>query len=434
MGEAIMIKDVKTPNTTEMQAQITLMGEKARQASRRFAAMSTQAKNDCLLRMADEIENSRAEIIKANKIDLEHGESNGLSSAMLDRLKLNKERIKGMADGLRAVAQLDDPVGKSLDNIVRPNGLKIEKISVPIGVIGIIYESRPNVTVDAAGLCFKAGNAVILRGGSEAINSNRILAHCLNRAGVMAGLPDGAVQLIPWSDRQAVSMMVKLDQYIDLIIPRGGEGLIRAVVEQSTIPVIKHYKGVCQLFIDAECDIDMGVKVVENAKCQRPGVCNAIETLLIHRDIAANFLPPFLASMEDNGVELRGDAEFVKLAAKPNIKLAVEDDYYAEYLDLILAVRIVDSLDSAIEHINKYGSGHSDGIITTIPENARRFLIEVDSATVYHNASTRFTDGGEFGMGAEIGISTDKLHARGPMGLPELTTYKYLVRGDGQIR
>ncbi|MCF6177102.1 MAG: glutamate-5-semialdehyde dehydrogenase [Victivallaceae bacterium] len=428
-----MQKDIQTPDAAEMQAQITIMGEKARQAAHRFVSMTTQAKNNCLNLMADEIDKSAEEIIAANAIDLANGRENGLSNAMIDRLTLNQERVKGMSDGLREVARLDDPVGKTLSNIVRPNGLKIEKISVPIGVIGIIYESRPNVTVDAAGLCFKAGNAVILRGGSEAINSNRILAHCLNRAGVMAGLPDGAVQLIPWADRKAVSMMVKMDAYIDLIIPRGGEGLIRAVVEQATIPVIKHYKGVCQLFIDAECDMEMALQVVENGKCQRPGVCNAVETVLIHRDVAAKFVPAFVANMDDNGVELRGDATFVELAGK-DIKLAVEDDYYAEFLDLILAVKIVDDLGSAIEHINKYGSGHSDGIITEIPASAKRFLLEVDSSTVYHNASTRFTDGGEFGMGAEIGISTDKLHARGPMGLPELTTYKYLVRGDGQIR
>lgn len=426
-------KTTKTPDAVEMQAQITIMGEKARQAAQRFVAMSTQAKNDCLNLMADEIEKTTGAIIAANTIDLENGHKNGLSNAMLDRLTLNHERVKGMADGLREVALLDDPVGKSLSNIVRPNGLKIEKISVPIGVIGIIYESRPNVTVDAAGLCFKAGNAVILRGGSEAINSNLILAHCLNRAGVMAGLPDGAVQLIPWTDRNAVNMMVKMDAYINLIIPRGGEGLIRAVVEQSTIPVIKHYKGVCHLFVDDQCDMNMALRVIENGKCQRPGVCNAVETVLIHRNIAAEFIPAFIANMEDNGVELRVDQEFRELAGK-EMKLAVEDDYYAEFLDLILAVKIVDDLDSAIAHINKYGSGHSDGIITNNSTSSQRFLNEIDSATVYLNASTRFTDGGEFGMGAEIGISTDKLHARGPMGLPELTTYKYLVRGNGQIR
>lgn len=416
----------------EMQSEILRMGEKARQAALRFNTISTQEKNDCLIMMAEELEKSEKEILEANAVDLENGQKNGLSNAMLDRLKLNHERVVGMADGLRQVAQLDDPVGKILSSIVRPNGLNIFKTSVPIGVIGIVYESRPNVTVDAAGLCFKAGNAVILRGGSEAINSNRVLAHCLNRAGVMSGLPDGAVQLIPWTDRQAVSIMLKMDEYIDLIIPRGGESLIRAVVEQSTIPVIKHYKGVCHLFVDAECDIDMALAIVENAKCQRPGVCNAIETLLIHKDAADKFIPGFLANMKENGVELRGDERFLKFA--PDAKLATDADYYEEFLDLILAVKIVDSVREAIDHVNKYGSKHSDGIITNIPANAAKFLNEVDSATVYHNASTRFTDGGEFGMGAEIGISTDKLHARGPMGLVELTTYKYLVKGTGQIR
>jgi glutamate-5-semialdehyde dehydrogenase len=363
---------------------------------------------------------------------MEAGQKNGLSGAMLDRLKLNEDRIKSMANGLRYVAGLEDPVGKTLSTTVRPNGLKIEKISVPIGVIGIVYESRPNVTVDAAGLCLKAGNAVILRGGSEAFHSNKVLAHCLNRAGVLSGIPDGAVQLVPWTDRKAVGIMLKMDKYIDLIIPRGGESLIRAVVEQSTIPVIKHYKGVCHLYVDDECDIDMAVSVVENAKCQRPGTCNALESLLINSSVADKFIPPFIEAMRKNGVELRGDSKFVSMV--PDAKEATDDDFYAEYLDLILSVAIVDDLDQAVEHINKYGSKHSDGIITGSQAKAKYFMERIDSATVYHNASTRFTDGEEFGMGAEIGISTDKLHARGPMGLPELTSYKYLIYGNGQVR
>jgi glutamate-5-semialdehyde dehydrogenase len=417
----------------EMREALTAMGERALEASRHLAAMSSAQKNECLLKMADEIEASEKAIVAANKKDLAAGKEKGLSDAMLDRLKLDHARVTGMADGLRQVTSLEDPVGRKLSTIVRPNGLKIEKVSVPIGVIGIIFESRPNVTVDAAGLCFKAGNAVILRGGSEAINSNTVLAHCLNRAGVAAGLSDGAVQLVPWTDRTAVSIMLKMDEYIDLIIPRGGESLIRAVVEQSTIPVIKHYKGVCHIYVDRDCsDIENAVAIIENAKCQRPGVCNAVETLLIHKDIAADFMPKFAACMSDNGVELRADSATCKMVqeALP----VTDDDYYEEFLNLTLAVGQVDSVEDAVRHINLYGSGHSDCILTDSSATAEYFLNRVDSSTVYWNASTRFTDGGEFGMGAEIGISTDKLHARGPMGLVELTSYKYKVYGDGQIR
>jgi glutamate-5-semialdehyde dehydrogenase len=423
---------VREMTDEEIQNTLNQMGEKALTASRALALLSPEAKNKCLLQMADALEDSEKEIKEANKKDLKAGKAKGLSGAMLDRLELTDARIKAMAEGLRTVATLDDPVGKKLSSTVRPNGIKIDKISVPIGVIGIIFESRPNVTVDAAGLCLKAGNAVILRGGSEAINSNLVLAHCLNRAGVIAGLPDGAVQLIPITDRRAVGAMVKMDQYIDLIIPRGGESLIRAVVEQSTIPVIKHYKGVCHLYVDADADIDMAVKITENGKCQRPGVCNALETLLIDEKIADKFIPPFVESMSRNNVELRGDEAFCKMV--PTAKFATEEDFYTEYIDLIFSVRIVPDLEAAINHINHYGSHHSDAIITDNPKNAENFLRGVDSATVYHNASTRFTDGFEFGMGAEIGISTDKLHARGPMGLVELTSYKYIVYGTGQIR
>ena len=416
----------------EIQNILHQIGEKALKASRALALLSPESKNKCLLHMADAIEESAKEIKAANKKDLKAGKEKGLSNAMLDRLELTDARIAAMADGLRTVASLDDPVGKKLSSTVRPNGIEIDKISVPIGVIGIIFESRPNVTVDAAGLCLKAGNAVVLRGGSEAINSNLALAHCLNRAGVIAGLPDGAVQLIPITDRRAVGAMVKMDQYIDLIIPRGGEGLIRAVVEQSTIPVIKHYKGVCHLYVDADANIDMAVSLTENGKCQRPGVCNALETLLIDEKIAEKFIPPFVESMRKNNVELRGDEAFCKLV--PSAKFASEEDYYTEYIDLIFSVKIVPDLEAAIKHINHYGSHHSDAIITDNQKNAEAFLRGVDSSTVYHNASTRFTDGFEFGMGAEIGISTDKLHARGPMGLVELTSYKYVVYGTGQIR
>lgn len=419
----------KKINIEEMHAIVEKMCEKAKFASQALTVMSSFDKNKCLLAMANAIDNESDYLKAENKKDLKAGEKNGLSPAMLDRLELSDERIKAMSDGLRHVTTLEDPVGKKLSSIVRPNGLIIDKVTVPIGVIGIIYESRPNVTVDAAGLCLKAGNAVILRGGSEAINSNLALAHCLNHS---KEIPDGAVQLIPWSDREAVNKMLVMDKYIDLIIPRGGEGLIKAVVAQSTIPVIKHYKGVCQMFIDEECNEDSVLDIIVNSKCQRPGVCNAIETLLIHKNISAKLAPKIGKILIKNGVELRGDDKFCKLV--PEAKLASEQDWYDEYLELILAVRIVDSVEDAIKHINRYGSRHSDAIITSIKANAERFMCEVDSSTVYVNASTRFTDGAEFGMGAEIGISTDKLHARGPMGLPELTTYKYLVYGDGQIR
>jgi len=416
----------------EMNARLLEMGEKAKYASYRLAGMSPAGKNACLMAMADAIEAAAEEIIEANHKDVTAGHKKGLSSAMIDRLTLDEKRVKGMADGLRYVTTLDDPVGKSLSDVIRPNGIQIRKVSVPIGVIGIVYESRPNVTVDAAGLCLKAGNAVILRGGSEAINSNMALAQCLNRAGVAAGMPDGAVQLIPWTDRQAVSLMLKMDSYIDLIIPRGGEGLIRAVVEQSTIPVIKHYKGVCHVFVDNEFDRDMADRIIVNGKCQRPGVCNAIEKVLVHQDVADEYVPRLTTLLRSKGVEIRGDSEVCRLV--PDARQATEEDWSAEYLDLILTVKVVGDVNMAVGHINKYGSHHSDCIVTDNPVNADIFLAGVDSATVYHNASTRFTDGGEFGMGAEIGISTDKLHARGPMGLTELTTYKYVITGEGQIR
>ena len=416
----------------EIAAGILQMGEKARQAALRLAIMSSHDKNACLMAFADALENGEKDILSANAIDLKNGEKAGLSSAMLDRLSLDHKRIASMAQAVRELTQLEDPVGRKLSTCIRPNGLRIEKVSVPIGVIAIVYESRPNVTVDAAALCLKAGNAVILRGGSEAIRSNIALAHCIARAGLSAGLPEGAIQLIPWTDRSAVSRLLKMDEYIDLVIPRGGEGLIRAVVEQSTIPVIKHYKGVCHVYVDAEADQEMALKIIENAKCQKPGVCNAMEKLLIHEDLAKKFAPKIAKLLISRGVELRGDLEFCRLV--PSARPAMEEDWREEYLDLILTVGIVPGLHAAIEHINQYGSHHSDAIITSNSRNAEIFLAAVDSASVYVNASTRFTDGGEFGMGAEIGISTDKLHARGPMGLPELTSYKYLIYGDGQVR
>jgi glutamate-5-semialdehyde dehydrogenase len=408
------------------------MGEKARQASYTLTTMPSNIKNECLLAMADAIENAKDEIKEKNNIDLAAGEEKGLSAAMIDRLRLTDERIKAMADGLRVLTALEDPVGKELEASIRPNGLKIEKRSVPIGVIGIIFESRPNVTVDAAGLCFKAGNAVILRGGSEAIHSNKVLAHILNRTLLEKGMPDGIVQLVPFTDRVGVSIMCKLDKHIDLIIPRGGEGLINAVVTQSTIPVIKHYKGVCHQYVDKSADLKMALEIVENSKVQRPGVCNAIETLLIHEDILAEFAPMISKTLKEDGVELRADQKFKDTVN--DVSLATEQDWYDEYLDLVIAIKTVGSVEEAITHINQYGSHHSDGIVAEDSTAIERFLNQVDSSTVYHNASTRFTDGSEFGMGCEIGISTDKLHARGPMGLPELTTYKYIVTGNGQIR
>jgi glutamate-5-semialdehyde dehydrogenase len=422
----------KTFTEDEIRNTLFEMGEKAKLAAHMLSMMTSCEKNDCLRAMADALEAESSNLKKENEKDLELGKKAGLSSAMLERLALSDKTIKSMADGLRTVAELEDPVGKELGSWIRPNELDIHKVSVPIGVIAIVYESRPNVTVDAAGLCLKAGNAVILRGGKEAINSNIALAHCLTRAGLASGLPEGAVQLIHMTDRNAVNLMLKMDKYIDLVIPRGGEGLIRTVVENSTIPVIKHYKGICHVYVDSEADINMALKIVENAKCQRPGVCNAAEALLIHKDIAAKFAPKIATVLKKCGVEMRGDSEFRKLVhdAKP----ISEEDWNTEYLDLIISVGIVPSLDAAIEHINFYGSKHSDAIVTQNQNSAKRFLNEVDSAAVYLNASTRFTDGGEFGMGAEIGISTDKLHARGPMGLAELTSYKYIIYGNGQCR
>ncbi|MBR7104429.1 MAG: glutamate-5-semialdehyde dehydrogenase [Lentisphaeria bacterium] len=415
-----------------MSAVLEAMGKKARAAAEHLAVLTDSAKKAGLKNMAAALRNNEAKIIEANQKDLENAKASGLSSAMIDRLTLDPARISGMAEGLETVAEQADPVGKILEKRIRPNGLEITKISVPFGVIGIIYEARPNVTSDASGICLKAGNAVILRGGKEAFNSNMVLAEILNGAAVEAGLPDGAVQFVPWSCREAVSLMLKMDQYIDLVIPRGGEGLIRAVVAQATMPVLKHYKGVCHLFVDKVCDIDKALDIIVNAKCQRPGVCNALETLLIHKEIAPVFAPRFAALMKDKDVTVFADEAFCKLV--PGTAAATEEDYFAEYLDLKLAVRIVDDVKNAVDHINHYGSRHSDGILSQVDEDIEYFTGHVDSSTVYVNASTRFTDGGEFGMGAEIGISTDKLHARGPMGADELTSYKYIVRGTGQIR
>jgi glutamate-5-semialdehyde dehydrogenase len=422
----------KKLSTSELVSSLKEIGERASFASKQLAVLSSNEKNRCLQAIADTLENEKDNILKANEKDINKGIKKGLSPAMIDRLKLSEERIKTMANGLRELTKLEDPVGHTISTTIRPNGLEIKKVSVPIGTIAIIYESRPNVTVDAAGLCLKSGNAVILRGGSESIHSNIALAHCITRACISCRLDKGVVQLLPWTDREAVSILLKMDNYIDLVIPRGGEQLIRKVVSESTIPVIKHYKGVCNIYIDDKCDIDMALNIIENAKCQRPGVCNAAETLLIHNDIADKIAPLITKRLKNKNVELRGDKIFCEIVPESN--MATEEDWSMEYLDLILSVKIVPDIQSAINHINRYGSKHSDVIITSDKHNAKKFMKEVDSSTVYHNASTRFTDGFEFGMGAEIGISTDKLHARGPMGLKELNTYKYLVFGNGQVK
>ena len=408
------------------------LGDQAVAASRKLAQLSTRKKNDILAAMADELEQNRDVIKTTNAIDLEAGRESGLSSAMIDRLELNDKRIDSMIKGIRDVIELKDPVGRRIGKTIHPNGMQILKIRVPIGVIGIIYESRPNVTVDSSVLCFKASNAVILRGGKEAIHSNRILCDLLQAGGEKKGLPAHAIQLIQTTDRDAVRELVQMEGRVDMAIPRGGEGLIRAVSEQARVPVIKHYKGVCQTYVDQHADLDKAVAICENAKVQRPGVCNAMETLLVHKSIAEEFLPKLATQLATHNVELRGDKTTCKIihTAKP----ATEEDWYEEYLDLILAIRVVANTKAAIEHINKYGSKHSDAIVSESKRDQNKFKNEVDSATVYVNASTRFTDGAEFGLGAEIGISTDKLHARGPMGLEELTTYKFVIEGTGQIR
>ncbi len=420
------------------------LAARARAAARRVAAMSAPERAEAIGFMGDAIDGATAAIQRANSEDMAAAKGAGLSGAMLDRLLLTPQRIKAMADGVRAVAAQRDPLGVVLETHKRPNGLIIEKVRAPIGVILVIYESRPNVTADAAALCLKSGNACILRGGSEAIRSNTAILEAMipqtaarsDSAPRPGALPGGAVQLVPVTDRAAVHELLQLDQYIDLVVPRGGEGLIRAVAEKSRIPVLKHYKGVCHTYIDAAADLDMALSIAVNAKCQRPGVCNAMETLLVHEKVAEAFLPRFAEAVRPHKLELRADdrarAIFEKAGAPA--KPATEEDWFTEYLDMILSVRIVPDVAAAIDHIEHYGSRHSDAIVTTNGAAAEQFTREVDSATVYVNASTRFTDGAEFGKGAEVGISTDKLHARGPCGVEELTTYKYIIRGKGQIR
>lgn len=408
------------------------LGKKAKEASYILGNLSSKDKNDALYAMADFlIENSKI-IIEANKKDLETSRIKGTSESMLDRLALNEARIEGMANGLRQVAALEDPVGEVLGMWTRPNGLQIGKKRVPMGVIGIIYEARPNVTSDAAGLCFKSGNAVILRGGSEAINSNKAIAEALREGLKSVGLVEDAVQLVEDTSREVATEMMKLNDYIDVLIPRGGAGLIKAVVNNATVPVIETGTGNCHIYVDEDCDFEMAKNIIINAKTSRPSVCNAAEKLLINEKIAGKFMPIIFEALRENGVEIRGD-ESLK-ALDDSVILASEEEWYNEYLDYTIGVKIIKDIDEAINHINKFGSGHSEAIVTKSYEASQIFLQKVNAAAVYVNASTRFTDGEEFGFGAEIGISTQKLHARGPMGLKELTTIKYIIFGNGQIR
>lgn len=416
---------------SDLKAQVLQLGAQAKAAAHELVKLSSDDKNRVLLAMAQQLQGATDEILLANAKDIAGAEEKELTKAMVDRLRLDETRVSAIADGIRQVAALPDPVGEIIRDWTPKNGIHIQKKRVPIGVIGIIFESRPNVTSDAAVLCFKAGNATILRGGSEAFHSNTAIAKALGEGGAKEGMPEHAIQLIPFTDRESVQHMAEMDQYLDLIVPRGGHGLIERVVSLARMPVIKHYDGICATYIDKDANLEMAKQIAVNAKTQKPGVCNAMETLLIHENIAEKFLQDGGQALIDAGVELRGDEKVVEMLGT---KAAEEADWKTEYLDLILAVKIVGSLDDAIDHINSHGSQHSDCIVTNNYESAERFLNEIDSATVYVNASTRFSDGEEFGFGAEIGISTDKLHARGPMALEELTSYKYLLRGTGQIK
>lgn len=413
-------------------AEMLELAQRAREASLVVATLSSGVKNELLLKMAERLEGSAAELQEANQLDLQAGRDKGMAAAMLDRLELSDKVVKSMADGLREVAALPDPVGEVTGMWLRPNGIRVGRQRIPLGVIGIIYESRPNVTADAAGLCLKSGNAVVLRGGSEAIHSNRAIGKVLQQAIAEQGLPEAALQVVTTSDRNAVTELLKLEEEIDLIIPRGGEGLIRFVSENSRIPVIKHYKGVCHTFVDAGADFAMAEQIVLNEKVQRPGVCNALETLLVHVDAAEEFLPQVARALQKEGVELRGCERACQIVA--GMTPATEEDWPAEYLELILAVKVVDGFDAARDHINRYGSLHTETIVTRDYAMSQRFLREINSSVVMVNASSRFSDGGQLGLGAEIGISTSKIHSFGPMGLEDLTTRKFIVLGEGQIR
>ena len=415
-------------------SEIKEIAIRARKASLNLSSATTAEKNDALQAIARGIESNRKLLKEENEKDLAMAEENGLSEAMVDRLRLTHERIDSMVKGLRQLIELPDPVGAVLETKERPNGLEINKVRVPIGVIGIIYESRPNVTIDCAGLCLKSGNASILRGGKEAMHSNQAMASIITEALQESPLPDDAVQLISTVEREALNHLLTMDEYVHCIIPRGGEGLIRFVAENSRVPVIKHYKGVCNLFIDASADLNMAEKIAVSSKCGRPGVCNAIENLVVEASIAEEFLPRVAKQLTEQGCELIVDEKTGTILKDFTTRTATDEDYAEEFLDLRLAIKVVDSLDEAISFINQYGSGHSESIITSNKKRAESFLNEVDASSVYWNASTRFTDGFEFGLGAEIGISTDRLHARGPMGVEELCTYKYQIIGNGQFK
>jgi glutamate-5-semialdehyde dehydrogenase len=420
-------------NKEEIKDVILGMGANARAAAHALAVLDADHKNTILRAMAAGLRDHSHRILSANSLDIAAGEANGLTSAMLDRLQLDPARLEAIAVGVEQVAELPDPVGEVLSDWTRPNDIHIEQIRVPIGVIGIIYESRPNVTSDAAVLCLKSGNATILRGGSEAIHSNKAIAAALQSGGESAGLPAHAIQLIPFTDRESVSVMAGMDQWLDVIIPRGGKGLIETVVSLARMPVIKHYDGICHTYVDNAADLEMAVAIADDAKTHKPGVCNALETLLVHRDIACEFLPKMAAVFAQKGVEMRGDQATLDILGDAVVP-ASDEDWDAEYLDLIIAIKVVADIDEAISHINTHSSRHSDCIVTEDDARAAQFLTRIDSACVFHNVSTRFSDGGEFGFGAEIGISTDKLHARGPMALRELTSYQYRIRGNGQTR
>ncbi|GAB7389294.1 gamma-glutamyl phosphate reductase [Bacillaceae bacterium] len=423
---------VETTEKTEKTSDVAAKAKRAKAAAGELSVLPTEEKNRALLAMAEALLENQEMLLAENRKDVENAKRNNVSSALIDRLTLNEERIAGMAEGLRQLVDLKDPVGEVLESWERPNGLKIEKVRVPLGVVGMIYEARPNVTVDAAGLCIKTGNAVVLRGSSSAYHSNRAIVSVLHRALADTAVPINAVQLVEATDRKSAEEMLKLNEYLDVLIPRGGAGLIRSVVENATVPVLETGVGNCHVYIDESAQADKAIAIAVNAKTQRPAVCNACETILVHEAWAQKHLPALLAALKEKGVEIRG-CELTR-SYDQGISAATEEDYYAEYLDLIVAMKVVKSLDEAIAHINRYGSKHSEAIVTENEERANRFLQRVDAAAVYHNASTRFTDGFEFGFGAEIGISTQKLHARGPMGLPALTSSKYVIRGSGQIR
>lgn len=416
----------------EVHSAVETLARQARAAAYQLSRLTTERKNAILLAMAQELRTHTPEILAANALDLGVGEEKGLSKPMLDRLRLDEKKIEAIAGGIEQVAALPDPVGQVMEQWTRPNGMRLEQVRVPIGTIGIIYESRPNVTSDAAVLCFKTGNATILRGGSEAIHSNQAIAAALQSGGGRAGLPAHAIQLVPFTHRASVSSLCSMDRWLDLIIPRGGKGLIETVVSQARMPVIKHYDGICHLYVDAAADRAMAVKLAVDSKTQKTGVCNAVETLLIHTAVAKDHLPVIAAALRQKGVELRGCDRTAEIIT--DVTPATEEDWSTEYLDLILSIKVVDSLEEAIDHINTYGSHHTECIVTGDEAAAELFLAACDSACVFHNVSTRLADGEEFGFGAEIGISTDKLHARGPMGLRELTSYQYRVRGEGQVK